>query len=317
LLLEAAGLPPGVINLVHGHGGDVGDVVLDDPHLGGLHFTGSTATFRALWRRIGDGLDRYRQIPRIVGETGGKDFIVVHPSADVDEVAVAAVRGAFEYQGQKCSAASRMFVPASLWPALSARLADLVAALPMGDVRDGAHFVGPVIDERAARRLADAVALGRRDGTWMTGGHVDVSTGWFVQPTVVRVDDPSHPLLREELFGPFLAVRVYDDAAFEDVLREVDQATPYALTGAIFANDRYALDRAASALRFAAGNLYLNDKPTGAVVGQQPFGGGRASGTNDKAGSVLNLMRWVSPRVIKETFVPPTDWRYPFLGPPR
>lgn len=314
LLLEAAGLPAGVINLVHGHGADVGDVVLGAPDLGGLHFTGSTTTFRSMWRGIGERLDRYRQIPRIVGETGGKDFIVVHPSADVEEVAVAAVRGAFEYQGQKCSAASRMFVPASLWPALSGRLAELVAALPVGDVRDGAHFIGPVIDERAARRLADAVALGRRDGAWMTGGRVDVSTGWFVQPTVVRLDDPSHPLLREELFGPFLAVRVYDDAAFEDVLREVDQATPYALTGAIFANDRYALDRAAEVLRFAAGNLYLNDKPTGAVVGQQPFGGGRASGTNDKAGSVLNLMRWASPRVIKETFVPPTDWRYPFLG---
>jgi 1-pyrroline-5-carboxylate dehydrogenase len=313
-LLEAAGLPPGVLNLVHGAGADVGDIVLDAPDLGGLHFTGSTATFRSLWRGIGDRLDRYRQIPRIVGETGGKDFIVVHASADVDAVAVAALRGAFEYQGQKCSAASRMYVPASLWPRLRERLAGMVAELTVGDVRDPRHFVGPVIDERAARRLSDAIARGRAEGHVVAGGKVDVSTGWFVHPTVVHLDDPAHPLLREELFGPLLAVRVYPDAGFSDVLREVDAATPYALTGAVFADDRYALDEAATALRFAAGNLYLNDKPTGAVVGQQPFGGGRASGTNDKAGSVLNLMRWASPRILKETFVPPTDWRYPFLG---
>jgi 1-pyrroline-5-carboxylate dehydrogenase len=313
-LLEEAGLPPGVVNLVHGHGADVGDPVLASPDLGGVHFTGSTAVFQGMWRRIGERIASYRQYPRIVGETGGKDFILAHPSADVDALAVACVRGAFEFQGQKCSAASRLYVPASMWKGLSERVSGMMGELRQGDVRDHSNFVGPVIDQRAFARISGYVDLAQREAEVVVGGTVDGSRGWFVVPTLCRVEDPRHRLMTEEIFGPVLTACVYDDGAWGEVLDLVDTATPYALTGAIFAQERAALVQASAALRHAAGNLYLNDKPTGAVVGQQPFGGGRASGTNDKAGSVLNLLRWVSPRTIKETFVPPVDWRYPFLG---
>ena len=313
-LLEAAGLPPGVINLVNGHGAEIGDPILDRPELAGLHFTGSTGTFQRLWAGIGQRITNYRQYPRIVGETGGKDFILAHPSADVDAVAVAILRGAFEYQGQKCSAASRIYVPKSLWPALRARLADELASMRMGDVRDFSNFVSAVIDERAFRKHEAYLALARSEGEIVAGGTADGRVGWYVAPTVVRVDDPQHRLMVEEIFGPIATVFVYDDARWDETLLLVDRSSPYALTGALFARDRRVIHAAAEALRFAAGNFYVNDKPTGAVVGQQPFGGGRASGTNDKAGAALNLLRWTSPRAIKETFVPPTDWRYPFLG---
>ena len=313
-VLEEAGLPPGVINLVHGHGADVGDRVLADPDLAGIHFTGSTATFQSMWRTVGERIHTYRQYPRLVGETGGKDFLLVHASADPDAVAVAAVRGAFEYQGQKCSAASRMYVPADLWPRLRDRIAEILAEVRMGDVRDMRCFVGPVIDERAWLRLSQALTLANAETEVIAGGGGDRSVGWFIEPTVCRTDDPHHRLMREELFGPLLTVYVYDPRRWREVLTLVDTTTPYALTGAVFATDRGVLEEASTALRFAAGNLYLNDKPTGAVVGQQPFGGSRASGTNDKAGSVLNLLRWASPRTIKETFHPPMDWRYPYMG---
>ena len=313
-LLEEAGLPPGVVNLVNGHGADVGDPVLADPRLAGVHFTGSTATFQAIWRSIGGRIGSYRQYPRLVGETGGKDFIVAHPSADVAALGTAILRGSFEYQGQKCSASSRMYVPASLWPALRAQLAEGAAAMRQGDVRDFSNFVAAVIDERAFEKHAAYQAHGNATAEVVAGGTADRRTGWYVTPTIYRVDDPRDRLMTEEIFGPIATVFVYDDARWEQTLDLVDQSTPYALTGAIFAQDRQVLTHALERLRFAAGNLYLNDKPTGAVVGQQPFGGSRASGTNDKAGSPLNLLRWTSPRTIKETFAPPTDWRYPFLG---
>ncbi|HMV66054.1 MAG TPA: L-glutamate gamma-semialdehyde dehydrogenase [Myxococcota bacterium] len=312
-VLEEAGLPAGVINVVHGHGPDVGDPVLASPDLGGLHFTGSTGTFQAMWRTIGERIGSYRQYPRIVGETGGKDFVLAHPSADVDALAAACARGAFEYQGQKCSAASRLYVPRSLWAPLAERIAGMMAEMRQGDVRDPGNFVGPVIDARAFARISGYVELAGREAEVLAGGRAEGSVGWYVQPTFCRVDDPRHRLMVEEIFGPVLTAFVYDDARWDEALALVDGSTPYALTGAVFARDRGALVEASGALRHAAGNLYLNDKPTGAVVGQQPFGGGRASGTNDKAGSVLNLLRWVSPRTIKETFVPPTGWRYPFL----
>ncbi len=313
-LLEEAGLPPGVINLVHGHGADVGDPVLARPELAGLHFTGSTATFQHLWRTIGNNIAQYRQYPRIVGETGGKDFIVAHPSADPVAVAIAMLRGAFEYQGQKCSAASRAYVPRSLWDSVRERLVAELEHVKMGDVRDFSNFLGAVIDERAFTKHEKYLALGRETAETVAGGEADRSTGWFVQPTVFRVDDPKHQLMSEEIFGPILTVFVYDDAAWDTTLDLVDSTSPYALTGAVFSQDRYAAQHAMQRLQGAAGNFYINDKPTGAVVGQQPFGGSRASGTNDKAGSPLNLYRWTSPRAIKENFVPPTDWRYPFLG---
>jgi 1-pyrroline-5-carboxylate dehydrogenase len=316
-LLEEAGLPPGVINLVFGRGAEVGAPVLEHARLGGVHFTGSTAVFRQIWRTIGGGIERYADYPRIVGETGGKDFILAHPSADVAALVTAVVRGAFEYQGQKCSAASRLFVPRSLWPAVRERLVADVESITMGDVADFTTFVGAVIDAASFATQAQAIADARADAHTevLVGGACDDSVGYFVQPTVLVTSDPSFRTLREELFGPVLTTYVYEDAAWADTLRLVDTSTPYGLTGAVFARDRRAVVEAAEALRHAAGNFYVNDKPTGAVVGQQPFGGARASGTNDKAGSKWNLVRWVSPRATKETFDPPTDYRYPFLAP--
>jgi len=315
-LLEEAGLPPGVVNLVYGRGGEVGTPALHDPRLGGVHFTGSTATFREIWRTIGSGIERYADYPRIVGETGGKDFVLAHASADVDALVAATVRGAFEYQGQKCSAASRLFVPRSLWPAVRERLVAEVEGITMGDVTDFANFMGAVIDASSFATQVGAIADAEADPSCeiLVGGQSDDSVGYFVRPTVVVTTDPTFRTLREELFGPVLTVFVYDDAAWDETLRLVDTSTPYGLTGAVFARDRAAVRAAADGLRHAAGNFYVNDKPTGAVVGQQPFGGARASGTNDKAGSKWNLIRWVSPRSTKELLVPPTDYRYPFLA---
>ena len=313
-LFEAAGL----VDLVDTHHeADIGDVLLDAPDLAGVHFTGSTPTFQHIWKRVGGNIDKYRTYPRLVGETGGKDFVVVHPSADATEVATALVRGAFEYQGQKCSAASRAYLPASLWNAVESAMLEQVSTIKMGDVRDFTNFMGAVIDEASFRRIEEflAHARGTSHNKVLTGGTADDTRGWFVPPTVVRTEDPHDLLMQEEIFGPVLTVYVYPDAEFEKILDTCDQTSPYALTGSIFARDRAAVALAADRLRHAAGNFYINDKPTGAVVGQQPFGGGRASGTNDKAGSVLNLLKWVSPRAIKETFVPPTDYRYPFMAP--
>lgn len=316
-LLRAAGLPDGVINLVHGAGAEVGDAVLVSPRLGGVHFTGSTGVFQGMWKTIGTNIARYQQYPRIVGETGGKDFIVAHPSADPLALAVAIARGGFEYQGQKCSAASRVYVPDTLWPEVRRHVADIVGSFKQGDVRDFSNFVSAVIDGRAFKKHSEYLDLARRDGDVVVGGHADGSRGWYVQPTFVRFDDPKHRLMQEEVFGPIVSAYVYPEAGWADALKLVDETSPYALTGAVFARDRVAIEQASAALRFAAGNFYVNDKPTGAVVGQQPFGGSRASGTNDKAGSPLNLLRWISPRAIKETFAPPTDWRYAFLDPDR
>jgi 1-pyrroline-5-carboxylate dehydrogenase len=316
-LFEAAGLPPGVINLVTGDGLAVSEVVLADPDLAGIHFTGSTATFRHLWQEVGSHIDRYRSYPRVVGETGGKDFVFAHASADADALHTALVRGAYEYQGQKCSAASRAYVPRSIWDGgLRDRLAATVAAIQYGDVTDLSTFGGAVIDGRAFAKLAAALDRIKNSAscTVLAGGTADDSEGWFVAPTLVESSDPTHEVFSTEYFGPILAVYVYDDGDFETTLELADSASPYALTGSIFATDRAVIERAGAALRFTAGNFYINDKPTGAVVGQQPFGGARGSGTNDKAGSVLNLYRWVSPRTIKETFEPPVAWRYPHMG---
>ncbi|TQS42886.1 L-glutamate gamma-semialdehyde dehydrogenase [Cryptosporangium phraense] len=316
-VLETAGLPPGVINLLTGDGAAVSEVALTDRNLAGIHFTGSTRTFRHLWESVGRNLDRYAAYPRLVGETGGKDFVVAHPSADVDALHTALVRGAFEYQGQKCSAASRAYLPRSLWEGgLRDRLATTAEELEYGDVRDFRHFGGAVIDRRAFDRLRDVLAKLEADPSCevLAGGGTDDSVGYFVRPTVVVGTDPTHELFRTEYFGPLLGVHVYEDGKFDEVLDLAADSTPYALTGSIFGRDREALATATERLRFAAGNFYLNDKPTGAVVGQQPFGGARASGTNDKAGSIFNLLRWVSPRTIKETFVPPTDHTYPHMS---
>jgi 1-pyrroline-5-carboxylate dehydrogenase len=312
-LLQEAGLPDGVINLVYGPGAAVGDPVLASPDLAGIHFTGSTSVFQGMWRTVGGNIERYRSYPRIVGETGGKDFIVAHPSADADEVVTAVLRGSFEYQGQKCSAASRIYVPESLWKETRDRLADEVGTIRMGDVTDFRNFMGAVIDASAFRQHREAIEEARAQGrTIVAGGKTDDSEGFFVEPTVIETSDPDDRLLREELFGPIVTAYVYPDSGWQDTLKLVDETSPYALTGAVFARDRRALEEAGDALRYSAGNFYVNDKPTGAVVGQQPFGGGRASGTNDKAGSMWNLIRWTSPRTIKETFVPATDYRYPF-----
>ena len=316
-LLEAAGMPPGVINFVPGGGPDIGQVALPDGRLGGVHFTGSTGTFQHIWRTIGENIQGYGQYPRLVGETGGKDFVFVHPSAcGAREVAVALARGAFEYQGQKCSAASRAYVPRSMWPDVLEELQAILSEMTMGDVSDFSNFLGAVIDARSYGKISEAVkrAASEPNVEIVAGGHCDDTEGYFIEPTVAVVQDPKHDLMRTEYFGPLLGVYVYDDARVEETLELCATTSPYALTGAIFADDRQAVRQAVDALRFAAGNFYVNDKPTGAVVGQQPFGGSRASGTNDKAGSILNLLRWVSPRTIKETFVPPTDWKYPFLG---
>jgi 1-pyrroline-5-carboxylate dehydrogenase len=316
-LLQEAGLPDGVINLVYGPGAAIGDAALRSPHLAGVHFTGSTAVFQQIWKTIGGSIDRYRNYPRIVGETGGKDFIVAHRTADVDAVATAIVRGSFEYQGQKCSAASRVYAPSNLWPALRERLAEQVAELKMGDVADFSNFMGAVIDAKAQKQHRDAIEEARGDSKTeiVVGGQVDSDTGFFVQPTVIETRDPEFRLLRDELFGPIVTTYVYPESNYEETLELVDRSAPYGLTGAVFAQDREAITTADEALRYAAGNFYVNDKPTGAVVGQQPFGGSRASGTNDKAGSMWNLIRWVSPRTIKETFLPPRDYRYPFMAP--
>jgi 1-pyrroline-5-carboxylate dehydrogenase len=313
-LLEAAGLPPGVINMVQGRGAVIGDAVLGCSELGGIHFTGSTRVFQHMWKTVGTRIASYGQYPRIVGETGGKDFIVAHASADPAAVSTAILRGAFEYQGQKCSAASRMYLPKSRWPEIRDRLVAGLDEMKMGDVRDFSNFVAAVIDQRAFKKHEEYLAVGRETAKTVAGGTSSGEKGWYIAPSVFQVDDPGHLLMREEIFGPIATVYVYDDDRWDETLSAVDSTSPYALTGAVFANDRAVIDDATERLRYAAGNFYINDKPTGAVVGQQPFGGGRASGTNDKAGSPLNLLRWTSPRTIKETFVPSTSWRYPFLG---
>ncbi|MGB6163619.1 MAG: L-glutamate gamma-semialdehyde dehydrogenase [Pseudonocardiaceae bacterium] len=315
-LLEAAGLPPGVINLVTGDGAAVSEVALADRDFAGLHFTGSTTTFKQLWRTIAEHLDSYRGYPRIVGETGGKDFLVAHPSADPAAVSTALVRGAFEYQGQKCSALSRAYLAQSLWDGgLREQLADTTRTISYGDVADLSNFGGAVIDARAFAKHRDLLARIATDPSIevLAGGGCDDSVGWFVQPTVLLGADPKHEVFATEYFGPILAVHVYSDSDYAAILDLVDSTSPYALTGAVFATDRAAVAQAQAALRFAAGNFYVNDKPTGAVVGRQPFGGSRASGTNDKAGSLINLLRWTSPRTIKETFTPPTEHTYPHM----
>jgi 1-pyrroline-5-carboxylate dehydrogenase len=315
-LLQAAGLPDGVINLVFGSGAEIGDAALASPELAGIHFTGSTEVFNGMWHTVGKNVGSYRNYPRIVGETGGKDFILAHPSAEAEAVATAIVRGSFEYQGQKCSAASRLYIPSNLWPQVRERLEDDVASIKMGDVSNFENFMGAVIDANAFSTHRDAIEEARSNrARIVAGGDTDDSEGYFVQPTVIETDDADFRLLRDELFGPIVTTYVYDEKRWNDTLRLVDETAPYALTGAVFANERAAIEEAEEALRYAAGNFYVNDKPTGAVVGQQPFGGSRASGTNDKAGSMWNLIRWVSPRTIKETFVSATDYRYPFLGP--
>ncbi|QIX25952.1 L-glutamate gamma-semialdehyde dehydrogenase [Nocardioides sp. JQ2195] len=315
-LLEEAGMPPGVINMLPGHGKDVSDVALTHPDLAGIHFTGSTPVFQHLWGTVGANIATYRSYPRIVGETGGKDFIIAHPSADPDVTRVAMIRGAFEYQGQKCSAASRAYVAKSVWDKIKDQLVADVEALPMGDVRDLSNFMGAVIDDRAFAKHKAAITRAKRSKHLdvVAGGTYDDSVGYFVRPTVVTSTDATDQMFTTEYFGPILAVHVYKDADFEKVVQQAESASPYALTGAIISQDRAAIAWARKELRFAAGNFYINDKPTGAVVGQQPFGGGRASGTNDKAGAASNLLRWTSPRSIKETFVPPKDFRYPHMS---
>jgi 1-pyrroline-5-carboxylate dehydrogenase len=316
-LLQEAGLPPGVINLVYGPGAAIGDAALASPDLAGVHFTGSTGVFNSMWNTIGGNVGNYRNYPRIVGETGGKDFIVAHPSANVEELATAIVRGSFEYQGQKCSASSRVYAPANLWPELRERLTEQVAQLKIGDVSDFENFMGAVIDKSSFNTQREAIEEARADAKSevLVGGGTSDDEGYFVEPTVIETKDPDFRLLRDELFGPVVTTYVYPEGKWQDTLELVDRTAPYGLTGAVFADDREAVVEAQDALRYAAGNFYVNDKPTGAVVGQQPFGGGRASGTNDKAGSMWNLIRWVSPRTIKETFVPPKDYRYPFMAP--
>jgi 1-pyrroline-5-carboxylate dehydrogenase len=315
-LLEAAGLPPGVVNMLPGDGIPVSEVVLADRDLAGIHFTGSTPVFQHLWRTVGENIANYRGYPRVVGETGGKDFVVAHPSADVDVLRTALVRGAFEYQGQKCSAASRAYVPRSVWARLRDDLVGVTESLTMGDVTDLSNFMGAVIDRKSFSKLSGVIDRVDDDPALsiVAGGQKDDSEGFFVRPTVIEGTDPGHEVFTTEYFGPILAVHVYDDADYDTVLTQMESIAPYALTGAVIAQDRAAIAHAQRALRFAAGNFYVNDKPTGAVVGQQPFGGGRASGTNDKAGAAQNLQRWTSTRSIKETFDPPTDHRYPHMG---
>jgi 1-pyrroline-5-carboxylate dehydrogenase len=311
-VLEEAGLPPGVINFVPGNAAEISDVALSHPDLAGVHFTGSTSVFNAMWKTIGEHMSRYRSYPRIVGETGGKDFIVAHPSADPAALAVAIARGGFEYQGQKCSAASRAYIPRSLWPDVRDRCIALIDDIKMGDPRDFRNFMGAVIDRKAFTKISEYLDDAKRNATIVAGGAVDGSRGYFISPTIVETDDPGYRLLCEEIFGPVVTIHVYNDSDYTETLRVVDRTSPYALTGALFARDRRAVREGLHELRQAAGNFYINDKPTGAVVGQQPFGGARASGTNDKAGSKLNLLRWISARTIKETFVSPIEYRYPF-----
>jgi 1-pyrroline-5-carboxylate dehydrogenase len=314
-LLEAAGLPPGVINMLPGDGIEVSDVALVHPDFAGIHFTGSTKTFQHLWQSVGANISRYRTYPRLVGETGGKDFVVAHASADPDVLRTALVRGAFEYSGQKCSAASRAYIARSVWDRMGDELIDAAETLKVGDVRDLSNFTSAVIDQRAFSKHVQALERARdsADAKIIAGGVTDDQEGWYVRPTLIISDNPRNDIFITEYFGPILGIHVFDDAEFEVILDEVDRAAPYALTGAVIADDRAVLELASHRLRHAAGNFYLNDKPTGAVVGQQPFGGSRASGTNDKAGSMWNLIRWTSPRSIKETFVPPTDHVYPYM----
>jgi 1-pyrroline-5-carboxylate dehydrogenase len=313
-LLEEAGLPPGVINFVPGDPVMVSDALLSHRELAGVHFTGSTNVFNSMWKTIGANMSSFRSYPRIVGETGGKDFIVAHASADVDALAVAIARGGFEFQGQKCSAASRVYIPESIWPRVKDRVVGIMQQLRMGDPTDFRNFMGAVIDNRAFKKISDYVEHGRANASIVQGGVAKGDTGYFIEPTLIETRDPSYKLLCEEIFGPVVTAHVYRDSEYEEMLRTVDRTSPYALTGAIFAQDRSAVRTAMSILRDSAGNFYINDKPTGAVVGQQPFGGARGSGTNDKAGSQLNLVRWVSARSVKETFSPPHDFRYPYMA---
>lgn len=314
-LFEAAGLPKGVINFVPGSGSQVGNPAMSSPHLAGIHFTGSTSVFQGMWKMVGENLSNMKYYPRIVGETGGKDFIFAHNSADVDALVVAALRGAFEFQGQKCSAASRMYVPKSIWGDFKTKYVAEVQNIKMGDVEDFSNFMGAVIDKGAFETITSYIDYAKKsnEAEIITGGNYDSSKGYFIEPTTIVTTDPKFKSMEEEIFGPVMTIYVYDDEKFEETLELCDTTSPYALTGAIFAQDRNALSYMTARLRNAAGNFYLNDKPTGAVVGQQPFGGGRASGTNDKAGSAMNLMRWMTARTIKETFNPPKDWRYPFM----
>jgi len=313
-LLEEAGLPPGVINFVPGDAGMISDKLLSNRDLAGVHFTGSTAVFNSMWKTIGASMSRYKSYPRIVGETGGKDFIIAHPSADPAALSVAIARGGFEYQGQKCSAASRVYIPESIWPEVRDRTVAIMKDIKMGDVTDFRNFMGAVIDKKAFTRIGEYLDHGHKNATVVSGGVARGEDGYFIEPTLIETKDPGYRLLCEEIFGPVVTVHVYPDSRWEETLKIVDETSPYALTGAVFSRDRQAIRQAALALRNAAGNFYINDKPTGAVVGQQPFGGARGSGTNDKAGSKLNLVRWISPRNIKETFSPPTDYRYPFMA---
>ena len=315
-ILEEAGLPPGVINFIPGDSGDIGDPVFESEHFAGIHFTGSTGVFQSMWKQIGENIHRYRAYPRIVGETGGKDFVFAHPSSDVERLVVALVRGAFEYQGQKCSAASRAYVPASLWPAVKQGMQEMLATVAMGPVQDFSNFVNAVIDQKSFDKCRGYIEQAKADAgaEVVCGGACDDSVGYFVQPTVIETREPRYASMLEEIFGPILTVYVYEDAELEATLDICNSSSIYALTGAVFAKDRRVIQHMFDRLRHAAGNFYINDKPTGAVVGQQPFGGGRGSGTNDKAGSILNLQRWVSPRTVKETFNAPTDYRYPFMG---
>ncbi len=313
-LLHEAGLPPGVINFLPGDSVMISDIALSHEDLAGVHFTGSTRVFNSMWSTIGKNMGKYRSYPRIVGETGGKDFIIAHPSADVAALAVAIVRAGFEYQGQKCSAASRVYIPRSLWPEVRDRMVAMIADIKVGDVADFSNFMGAVIDKKAFDRISGYLDDAKQNATVIGGGNVRGEDGWFVEPTLIETKDPGYRLMCEEIFGPVVTAYVYDDAKWSETLRIVDSTSPYALTGAVFSQDRDAVREAHATLRHAAGNFYVNDKCTGAVVGQQPFGGGRGSGTNDKAGSKLNLLRWISARTVKETFVPATDYRYPFMG---
>ncbi len=315
-ILREAGLPDGVVNMVTARGADIGELILKNPNLAGIHFTGSTAVFQNMWKVVGENIKNYKSYPRIVGETGGKDFVVVHSSADSDQVATALTRGAYEYQGQKCSAASRAYIPKSLWPKIKDTMTAHAKEMKMGDPDDLSNFINSVIDRDAYNSIKEYIdyAKGAKDAELVFGGNCDDSIGFFIEPTLIETTDPHFKTIEEEIFGPVLTVYVYDDNKFEETLKLCDTTSPYALTGAIFARDRDAVVAASNVLRHAAGNFYINDKPTGAVVGQQPFGGARASGTNDKAGSLLNMIRWTSPRTIKETFLPPSDYKYPFLA---
>jgi 1-pyrroline-5-carboxylate dehydrogenase len=313
-LLEAAGLPPGVINFVPGDAAMISSATLASPDLAGVHFTGSTAVFNDMWQKVGANIGSYRSYPRLVGETGGKDFILAHRSADPQALAVAIARGGYEFQGQKCSACSRIYVPSSLWTDVRDRVVAMMRQMRIGDVADFRTFCGAVIDRKALTRISGYLDDARRNATILQGAGAHDDVGFFVEPTLVQTADPSYRLIREEIFGPVVTAYVYPDSGWSDVLRIVDASTPYALTGSVFADERAAVREAMSALRNAAGNFYVNDKPTGAVVGQQPFGGARGSGTNDKAGSKMNLLRWVSARTVKETFVPPADYSYPYMS---